>query len=148
MAYGLPPLSSISRSAVSQLSLKPMPKPAFTSRTSAPASRLIRMLPTLSYTASGQSTQLSWTSTHVRPTRAATAATWRVWLLCTPPIETSVSQPCASASATRYSSLRVLLPPKAMPELQSSRLAQTAAPPRCSVSRSSRCTGEGPNSSG
>src|SRR3712207_7509217 len=35
-----------------------------------------------------------------------------------------------------------------MPELQSSRLAQTAAPPRCSVSRSSRCTGEGPNSSG
>src|ERR687896_496455 len=80
--------------------------------------------------------------------RTSTPATWRVWLLWTPPIETSVSQPFASASATRYSSLRVLLPPKAMPELQSSRLAQTAAPPRRSVSRSSRCTGEGPNSSG
>src|SRR3954449_9369237 len=82
------------------------------------------------------------------PTRAATAATCRVWLLCTPPIDTRVSQPWASASATRYSSLRVLLPPKAMPEFTSSRLAHTAAPPRCSVSRSSRCTGDGPNSSG
>jgi hypothetical protein len=69
------------------------------------------MLPTLSYTASGQSTQLSWMSTHLSPALAATAATWRVWLDCTPPIDTSVSQPCASASATRYSSLRVLLPP-------------------------------------
>src|SRR3954447_15190141 len=63
-------------------------------------------------------------------------------------METSVSQPCASASATRYSSLRVLLPPNAIPEFTSSRLAQTAAPPRCSVNRSSRCTGDGPNSSG
>ena len=45
------------------------------------------------------------------PVRAAAAATWRVWLDCTPPIETSVSQPLARASATRYSSLRVLLPP-------------------------------------
>jgi hypothetical protein len=48
MAYGVPPRSSISASAASQLSLKPMPNPALTSRTSAPASRLIRMLPTLS----------------------------------------------------------------------------------------------------
>lgn len=48
IAYGLPPLSSTSRRACSQLSLKPMPKPARTSRTSAPARRLIRMLPTLS----------------------------------------------------------------------------------------------------
>ena len=48
MAYGLPPASSTSLSACSQLSLNPMPNPAFTSRTSAPASRLIRMLPTLS----------------------------------------------------------------------------------------------------
>ena len=125
-----------------------MPNPARTSRTSAPASRLIRMLPTLSYTESGQSTQLSCTSTHLSPARAATAATWRVWLDCTPPIETSVSQPWASASATRYSSLRVLLPPYAMPELQSSRLAQSAAPPRWAVSRSSGCTGEGPKSRG
>ena len=35
-----------------------------------------------------------------------------------------VSAPEASASGTMYSSLRVLLPPKARPELQSSRLAQ------------------------
>src|SRR5690242_20232674 len=35
-----------------------------------------------------------------------------------------------------------------MPELQSSRLAQMSAPPRWAVSRSSRCTGEGPNSRG
>ena len=62
------------------------------------------MLPTLSYTESGQSTQLSWTSTHFSPTRAATPATCRVWLDCTPPIETRVSQPFAMASATRYSS--------------------------------------------
>ena len=34
------------------------------------------------------------------------------------------------------------------PELQSSRLAQIDAPPRCFVSRSSRWTGEGPNVSG
>ena len=55
--------------------------------------------------------------------------TWRVWFDWTPPIDTSVSQPWASASATRYSSLRTLLPPKAMPELQSSRLAQISTSP-------------------
>src|ERR1022692_1670483 len=82
------------------------------------------------------------------PIRAATAATCRVWLDWTPPIETSVSQPCASASATRYSSFLVLLPPKARPLLQSSRLAHTSAPPSDSVSRSSLCTGDGPKSSG
>src|SRR6266487_3186598 len=98
---------------------------------------------------SGHSTQNSWTSTHLSPVRAAAAATCRVWFDCTPPIETSVSQPCASASATRYSSFRVLLPPYARPELQSSRFAQiSTSPPRCSLSRSSRCTGDGPNSSG
>src|SRR6266566_7370406 len=69
MAYGRPPDSSISRSACSQLFLKPMPNSAGTSRTSAPASRLTRMLPTLSYTGSGQFTQLSWMSTQFRPTR-------------------------------------------------------------------------------
>ena len=78
----------------------------------------------------------------------ATAATCRVWFDWTPPIETSVSQPLASASATRYSSLRVLFPPNAMPELQSSRLAHSCAPPSCRLSRSSRCTGDGPNSNG
>jgi hypothetical protein len=44
--------------------------------------------------------------------------------------------------------LRVLLPPYASPLLQSSRLAQRLAPPRCAVSRSSLWTGEGPNNSG
>ena len=134
--------------ARSQLSLNPMPNPACTSRTSAPRIRLRRMLPTRSYTASGQSTQLSWMSTHFIPTRAAVAATWRVWLDWTPPMETSVSQPCAIASATRYSSFRTLLPPKASPLLQSSRFAQIRAPPRCAVSRSRGCTGDGPNISG
>src|SRR5690349_7404928 len=76
-------------------------------------------------------------STHRSPARAATPATWRGWLDCTPPMDTSVSQRLASASATRYSSLRVLLPPYAMPEWQSSRLAQIAAPPRWAERRSS-----------
>src|SRR6185295_824217 len=40
-------------------------------------------------------------------------------------------------------------PPYARPELQSSRFAQiSTSPPRWSLSRSSRCTGDGPNSSG
>ena len=54
----------------------------------------------------------------------------------------------ASASATRYSSLRVLFPPYASPLLQSSRLAQTRAPPRCVLRRSSGWTGDGPSRSG
>ncbi len=57
------------------------------------------------------------------PILAAVAATRRVWFDCTPPIETSVSAPLLMASGTMYSSLRSLLPPKARPELQSSRLA-------------------------
>ena len=89
-----------------------------------------KMLPTRSLTESGQSTQLSWTRTACNPSFAATAATWRVWLDCTPPIDTRWVAPWASASGTRYSNLRVLFPPKASPELQSSRLAQIVAPPR------------------
>ena len=106
--------------------------------------RLSRMLPTRSLTASGQSTHFSCTSTHFIPIRAATAATCRVWLDWYPPMLTSVSAPVAMASGTRYSSLRVLLPPKARPELQSSRFAQMVAPPRCAVRRSSWWTGLGP----
>ena len=79
-----------------------------------------------------------------RPRCAAVAATWRVWLDWTPPMDTSVSAPCASASAARYSSLRTLLPPNARPELTSSRLAHTRAPPRWLVRRSSRWMGDGP----
>ena len=63
----------------------------------------------------------------------------------TPPIETRVSAPVASTSGTMYSSLRILLPPNARPLLTSSRLAQIRAPPRWSDSRSSGCTGLGPN---
>ncbi len=74
--------------------------------------------------------------------------TWRVWLDWMPPIETSVSQPVSIASAARYSSLRTLLPPNAMPELQSSRLAQISTwPPSASDSRGSGWIGDGPNSS-
>ena len=57
------------------------------------------------------------------PILAATAATMRVWLDWTPPIETRVSALLAMASGTMYSSFRSLLPPYARPELQSSRLA-------------------------
>ena len=106
------------------------------------------MFPTLSLTGSGQSTHRSCTSTAFRPSFAATAATCRVWLDCTPPMDTRVSAPRASASGTRYSSLRVLLPPKARPELTSSRFAQIFAPPRCSVSRSSGWIGLGPKVNG
>ena len=64
-------------------------------------------------------------------------------------MDTSVSQPWASASGIRYSSLRTLLPPKAMPELQSSRLAQISTwPPRWALSRGKGWIGEGPKVSG
>jgi hypothetical protein len=125
-----------------------MSKPAGSRRTSAPMMRDSRMLPTLSLTGSSQSTHFSWTRRHLRPSLAATAATCRVWLDWMPPIDTRVSAPLVRASGTRYSSLRILLPPKASPELQSSRLAQTVAPPRCFVSRSRRWTGLGPNVNG
>ena len=62
-----------------------------------------------------QSTQCSCTVTALSPRWSATPVTWRVWFDWTPPMDTSVSQPWASASAARYSSLRTLLPPKAMP---------------------------------
>jgi len=83
------------------------------------------------------------------PRCAATAATWRVWFDWTPPIDTSVSAPCASASGIRYSSLRVLLPPNARPLLQSSRFAYSSTlPPRCALRRLSGWMGVGPNVSG
>src|SRR5215207_2648988 len=47
-----------------------------------------------------------------------------------------------------YSSLRILLPPKARPLLTSSRLAHTCAPPRCSPRRRRCCSGLGPKVSG
>ncbi len=80
IGYGVPPRSRTSSSARSHDSLKPIPKPALSSRTSAPMIRLSMMLPTRSLSASGQSTHFSCTSTQSRPRWAATAATWRVWL--------------------------------------------------------------------
>ncbi len=50
--------------------------------------------------------------------------------------------PGSSASAARYSSLRTLLPPKAMPLLQSSRLAQISTlPPSAALKRGKRVQG-------
>src|SRR5467141_45990 len=69
-----------------------------TSCVSAPMIRDSRILPTRSYTASSCGTQLSWISRHFIPIFAATAATIRVWLDCTPPIETRVSALLAIAS--------------------------------------------------
>ena len=63
------------------------------------------------------------------PSFAATAATCRVWFDWTPPMVTRVSAFEAMASGTMYSSLRILLPPNASPELQSSRLAQISTSP-------------------
>src|SRR4051794_22135575 len=79
------------------------------------------------------------------PILAATAATMRVWLDCTPPIETRVSAFEAMASGTMYSSLRSLLPPSARPELQSSRFAQICTfPPSAAVMRGRNSIGVGP----
>ena len=75
MAYGVPPRRSTSSRAWRHESLKPIPNPAESSRTSAPMIRLSMMLPTRSLSESGQSTQFSWTSTHLSPTLAAVAAT-------------------------------------------------------------------------
>lgn len=125
-----------------------MSKPAGSGLLSAPMMRESSRLPTVSLPGSSQSTHRSCTSRHASPSFAATAATCRVWFDWTPPIDTSVSAPEASTSGTMYSSLRILLPPKARPESTSSRLAQTAAPPSSCERFSSGCTGLGPNVSG
>ena len=52
------------------------------------------------------------TSTHRIPATHAAAAVMRAWFDCTAPVVISVVAPCARASATRYSSLRALLPPR------------------------------------
>src|SRR5215207_998033 len=112
-----------------------MSNPARSILISPPMMRVSWMLPTVSYPGSSQSTQCSCTVTTLRPRCLATPVTARVWFDWVPPMETSVSQPRAIASAARYSSLRTLLPPKAMPELQSSRLAQiSTSPPSAALS--------------
>src|ERR1700730_10414213 len=66
-----------------------------------------------------------------------------------PPMDTSVSHPWAKASGIRYSNLRVLLPPKASPLLQSSRLAnRSTLPPRCALRRFNGWIVVGPNVNG
>jgi hypothetical protein len=80
MPYAFPPRSATSSRAFCQLLLMPIPKPAGSSRTSAPMMRESMMLPTRSLTESGQSTHFSCTRTAFIPILAATAATWRVWL--------------------------------------------------------------------
>ena len=96
---------------------------------------------------SGQSTQPSCTVTTFRPRWHATPVTGAVWFDWIPPIDTNVSHPWAIASAARYSSLRTLLPPKAIPLLQSSRLAQISTlPPSAADRRGNGWIGEGPNS--
>lgn len=62
------------------------------------------MLPVSEYSGGSIGTHFSCTVTAFRPLATAVAVTARVWLDCTPPIETSVSHPLALASATRYSS--------------------------------------------
>ena len=150
IGYGRPPAATTESIARCQLSRTPMSKPASSRRTSPPMMRVSWMFPTTPYIGSPpSSTQRSCTVTHPRPRWRATPVTWRVWFDCTPPIDTSVSQPWSRASATRYSSLRTLLPPKAIPELQSSRLAQiSTSPPRASLRRRSGWMGDGPKRSG
>ena len=67
------------------------------------------------------------TKRHFSPSFTAAASVMRQWLHCGAPQVISVSAPCASASATRNSSLRVLLPPGNRPSM-SSRLIQTSGP--------------------
>src|SRR5438309_3239587 len=84
------------------------------------------------------------TTVQARPRRLAAAAVMRTWLLWRPPPVTSTSQPCATASAHRYSSLRTLFPPPARP-VRSSRFTTSApsAMPSSAPSRSRDSTGVG-----
>ena len=82
------------------------------------------------------------TRTQPRPILAAAAATWRQWLDWTAPVLTSVSQPRASASATRYSNFRVLFPPGPRP-VRSSRLMNSRGPPSSALRRGRPSTGVG-----
>src|SRR6056297_1216257 len=76
------------------------------------------------------------------PSLAAAAAVWRAWFDWVAPWVTTISAPSACASAIRYSSLRVLLPPVLRP-VQSSRLIQMSGPPRWSLRRGMYSSGVG-----
>ena len=138
------------RSACSQLSLKPMPNPALTSRTSAPASRLMQDVADLVVDGVRPVDPALLHQHALQAQRAAaTAATWRVWLRLH-----------AADRDQRVAALRQRVGDEVL-ELAGLVAAVTRcrscsppawptarAPPRCAVSRSSRCTGDGPNSSG
>jgi hypothetical protein len=72
-------------------------------------------------------TRSSITKRHLSPSLTAAASVMRQWLDWGAPQVMRVSAPWASASATRNSSLRVLLPPGNSPSM-SSRLIQTSGP--------------------
>src|SRR3954471_8430466 len=82
-----------------------------------------------------------------RPSLTAAASVMRQWLDCGAPQVISVSAPCASASATRNSSLRVLLPPGKRPSM-SSRLIHTRGPMPPGQEAASALLKLGRNSSG
>src|SRR4029079_2341844 len=86
------------------------------------------------------------TSTDFRPATTAAAAVARAWLDWAAPAVINVVAPLASASPTRNSSLRTLLPPKARP-VRSSRLMRMRGlfdgPPRESRSLLASCNGVG-----
>lgn len=58
------------------------------------------------------------------PSFLAQAAVSMAWLDCAPPVVNTTSAPLRLASASRNSSLRILLPPRPMP-VRSSRLMYT-----------------------
>src|SRR6267378_4802273 len=103
---------------------------------SAPSSRSSKRFP--SYSAGGAPLRAS---TARRPSRAHTAATQRQQLDCSVPHVISVSAFWASASPTRNSSLRILLPVSSSP-VRSSRLTQSSTP-SSTESRSSFRSGVG-----
>src|SRR5688572_17379974 len=108
--------------------------------TSAPSIRSSRRLP--SYSSGGVPVSAS---TARIPSRAATAATQRQQFDCSVPHVMSVSAFCASASPTRNSSLRILLPVSSRP-VRSSRLTQISTP-TSAESRSSFRSGVGASAS-
>ena len=77
-----------------------------------------------------------------KPKRAQAAAVCRQWLDWTAPVVMTVCAPFARASASKYSNLRILLPPNAKP-VRSSRLTKRVGPPSSAVSLGRASTGVG-----
>ena len=77
-----------------------------------------------------------------RPQSRAAAAVALQWLDCRPPMVTTLSCPCASASAISNSSFLTLLPPSSLPE-RSSRLIHHSTPMSCSAGQFHGMSGVG-----